>query len=319
MSRYSPTQGPGGYGPSLADMLDRLSRQEYYEFAREQEAARAAEREQDRQIEMMILGETYPNLTYSPSGAPGQRTYADPVLGDPQPPARVDSHALKYAPGAGLRIPEETLGGDLMEAQRAEAGKPVALAGELLPGGGGFASRNVYRTVDTGQYQEVAPNLYRDQFYDPEMGMDEARERALALGLTPEAAEMYAHDPSFIHSMPEDRLFPEKTFAQRAREAVEAEMIGEAGTRRSRAREEELAELEHTRAMELAGARRSQTGASGRTPIPSQDPSRLHALEIFRQYDGEPSDEELRINGYPTRRAWLADLRQEQPQTQGQA
>jgi hypothetical protein len=212
MSRYSPTVGPyqDAGGSFLGEYLDFLRTKQYYDYAREEMQLRREMQEQDRSLELLSYGQEYPDLEYSPNRYPGERRLVkDPVWAGP---------SVQQAPGLGVAL----------ESEMAEPGKPVALAGELVPGVG-FTSKNVYRSVpvDPTRYEELTPGLYRDTKYDPRTGLANEIGGMMSMfpGLDEQQAEFLAQNPELMYSLPRNALYGEPSVYDQFRSAaLEAEM-----------------------------------------------------------------------------------------------
>lgn len=236
MARYSPTVDTSAYddggGDLLGQYLEHLRTKQYYDYLREDRQARTRLAEQARDMELLNLGLERPELTYSPNRVPGrQRGYMDPVL-------------------AGPSLQEPGLAGSLQQ-EMAEPGKPVALAGELLPGGGGFAARNIYRQVpeNPARYDEIAPGLYQDLQYGGGLGDELA-----ALGtMTPEQATIAERlfEMRQPGVMPGEWLQEEPSMIDQYREAYLADAIAGVGRESEFAMREREAQADQARRMQL--------------------------------------------------------------------
>lgn len=296
MARWSPTQGTSAYddpgGGMLGDYLDYMRQKQYYDFAREEAAARRAQADKEWGRELALTALERDDLRYSPDVDPDAglptRTYADPV----------------YKPSMGTRrrseFPLDALLPEAIEAQRAEPGKPVALAGELLPGGAGFAARNVYREVTAApdRYQHITDGLYKDTGYLGEQ-IDLWRERL------PDAREgvpeLLASGDVNLNNLPRDMVWGDDWFKEARDRAVDDYMDFEKERRKEEMLQENRLELERLR-------QRGRTTGGGSTSL-TQDAEYRAAedavtawMQQGRENEGPMTDEFARQFDFPSAR-----------------
>lgn len=291
MSRFSPPLDTSAYndgGSMLAQYLDYQRSKQYYDFAREEAEARRQEAERAREFEMALMG-LEPGFTYSPDAYPGsRRTYEDPVLAGPS-----------LQGSSKLQMPEDSLAGAIgTQMQEAQAGKPLALAGELLPGGGGFASRTVYREVpeEYGRYDEVYDGLYQDRNYLPE----QIQLYQDAFDMDPAMAEIVAQNPAMLNSMPRDILYPDQWKENLRRGAYEDAYAWE-----NRRRE---LDYTHGQEMELEKLRQRRPSSSS-SPSLTQDREWQISNDVLQdpRVKNDPSkvtDQVAQDHGYRNRAEW---------------